>query len=270
MDKKLIVANWKMNPLTIEEAKELFEKARVYAEQIQRNDNLSEQAYNIKIVICPPFVCLSNIAGLINKTKIKLGAQDVFFQEEGGYTGEISPEMLKNLGVEYVIIGHSERRALGETDEIISKKVSESLKEGLKVILCAGESEREFRMEDEGLSKAEEFVLRQLEADLINLNFQPSILNTNLIVAYEPVWAIGTNHPDTPEDAVEMIKFIKQFLNSHYFISDPKVLYGGSVDSRNIKDFIVKKEIDGALVGHASIEKGEFEKILRSIHEYTN
>lgn len=273
MNKKLIAFNWKMNPQSLAEAKQLL--AQVKGERLKAKGN------KFDLVICPPFTHLSLIAGLINKTRVKLGAQNVFWENpkgkqasyrisSGAYTGEISPQMLKNLGVEYVIIGHSERRKyLNETNEMINKKVLAALKAELKVILCVGEPIRRGKGKEESKKKAQKFIKTQLQKDLKNLSpihFLPS----SLIIAYEPIWAISTTKKhklENPQDAIEMSIFIKKMLQvSSFKFHDMKVLYGGSVDSKDILDFIKHKEIDGALVGHASVKKEEVKKIVKILN----
>lgn len=259
MNKKLIVFNWKMSPQSIAEAKQLL--AQVKVERLKVKEN------KFALVICPPFTYLSLIAGLINKTRVKLGAQNVFWENQGAYTGEISPQILKNLGVEYVIIGHSERRQyLGETDEMINKKVLAALKAGLKVILCIGENSA---IRKKGKKAVEKFISDQLKKDLKGIkNWKLKI--ENLAIAYEPIWAISTTKKhklENPQDAIEMSIFIKKTLQvSSFKFHDMKVLYGGSVDSKDILDFIKHKEIDGALVGHASIKKEEVKKIVKILN----
>ena len=255
--KKIIIFNWKMYPSSLKEAKELF-------------NSILKQIKNLEIVVAAPFIYLSEFVGLINKTKIKLGAQDVFYKDEGAYTGEISPTMLKNLGVEYIIIGHSERRKyLDETDEMINKKVSAALKTGLKVVLCVGEPSRATSGKRQETNRAKNYVKRQLEKDLKgvkNMSYVSGPLS--LIIVYEPVWAIstsGTGKICQPKDALKMIKFIKKFLSVKCQVSSVKVLYGGSVDSKNIKNFVKYSEIDGALVGGASLKIKEVKKIIKII-----
>jgi triosephosphate isomerase len=249
--KKIIIFNWKMAPQSVGEAKYLFG-------QSVKTENSKLKA---DLAVCPPFIYLQEIAGLIYKTKLKLGAQDVFWEEKGAYTGEISAKMLKNLGVEYVIIGHSERRKfLGETDEMINKKVLAALKAGLKTILCIGE---DLKVKKKGKKAVEKFIKYQLEKDLKNLTQNSKLITQNLIIAYEPVWAIGTGRSDTPEDALGMIKFIKETLKAKSYKLTAKVLYGGSVDGKNIKNFVQSKEIDGVLVGGASLKSAEVGKIIK-------
>ena len=256
--KKLVVANWKENPESERDAVSL-------AKRIEKG--ISKSGKN-EVVIAPPFPFLSAVEKVFKR--VKLCAQNVFWENKGAYTGEVSPTMLKNSGVEYVIIGHSERRRLGETDEMLNKKVKASLKAGLKVILCVGEHERKrdlgFRIYE--LRKAQNYVKWQLEKDLKNIPKSKFLNHKSLIVAYEPVWAISTNknsNADTPENALEMIKFIKKFCYSQFAIRNLPVLYGGSVTSQNAKSFLQYKEIDGALVGGASLKAEEFGKIVKSV-----
>lgn len=240
MNKKIIIANWKLNPITVKEAVDLAKKVD------------SENS-----VICPPFPFLSAVKGAIKKSK--LGAQNIFWENKGAYTGEVSAPMLKDCGVEYVIIGHSERRRhLKETDELISKKVKAAIENKLIPILCIGETpeQRKKRV-------VEEVVKKQLEYDLSgirNLKFEIR----NLIIAYEPIWAIGTGVPCEPEEAVRVHRLIKTLIpDSRFLISNLQIIYGGSVDSKNIEGFLKYDEIEGTLVGGASINAGEFQKILK-------
>jgi len=243
-----------MNPDSLKEAKQLF-------------NFVSKQIKNEEIVVCPPFVYLSRLASFINKnSKIKLGAQNLFFESQGAYTGEISPKMLKNLGVEYVIIGHSERRRyLKETDEMINKKVLAAAKTGLKTVLCVGEEKHRLGIKNRKLEikKAKKIIKNQLGKDLKGIHNSLSKIYDFLIVAYEPVWAIGSDNFCHPADAREIIKFIKNILNSKFKTQSQKVLYGGSVDSKNIGSFIKYPEINGVLVGGASLEKNEIKKIIK-------
>ncbi len=242
----MLVANWKMNCPPAADWKAAVKKLAALKKE------------GIETVICPPFVSLEKIAALLKESGVKLGAQDVFWEKSGAFTGEISAEMLRNAGVEYAIIGHSERRRfLGETDEMINKKIASALKAGLTAILCVGEDSSVRRR---GKKAAEKFVKNQLEKDLKGL---PDVKSQKpkIIAAYEPVWAIGTGTPDTPADAAEMAGFIKEILNSKFRIPNFSVLYGGSVNGKNAGDFINSPEIDGALVGGASLKPEEFLKI---------
>jgi len=243
--KPLIIANWKMNPQELKEAKRLFNFVKRGIKKIK----------NVEIVICPPFVYLPNL--LIPKTynqNPKLGAQDVFWEEKGAFTGEISAKMLKNLGCEYVIVGHSERRKLGETDEMINKKLKAALKAKLKPILCIGETERERK---EG--KTFKVLKAQLKATLKNIS-NAKLQTSNLVLAYEPVWAIGTGNPCRPEDATKVLFFLRKFTKV-------PILYGGSVNSKNAKDYI-KVGFDGLLVGGASLDSKEFIEIIKSVAKH--
>lgn len=211
--KKLIIANWKMNPETLIKAKRLFNAVK-----------------KTKAIICPPFPYLS-----VFKYNF-LCAQDCHWEESGAFTGEVSPKRLKNLGVKYVIIGHSERRALGETEEIIEKKLKAALKAGLIPILCVGEKKGE---------NAKKVINKQLKKNL-----------KGVIIAYEPVWAIGTGNFCSANKANKVREFIKEKL-------DNKILYGGSVNSKIAKDYL-KIGFDGLLVGGASLDAEEFRKIAKN------
>lgn len=255
MIKKIIVANWKMNPASVKEADMLLK--RIW---ISKDKELS----NLEVIITPPFIYLEPLLLKAKslRLKIKFGAQDCFWENQGAYTGEISPLMLKNLGAEYVIVGHSERRSyLGETDEMISHKIKSVFENRLTPILCVGETAKQ---REKGSQK--NIVQEQLRQDLkyaSGVKHQAS----SLIVAYEPVWAIGTGNYCQPEEALEMIKFIKEILSLNFPKSDFKVLYGGSVDSNNVANYIRYSEIDGALVGGASIKIKEFQKLINEVSQ---
>ena len=257
---KLIVANWKLNPEKLSAAVKL-------AKAIDKKG----------VVICPPFPFLEAVRKNIKRAR--LGSQNVFWEEKGAYTGEVSPSMLKDSKVEYVIVGHSERRRwLHETDGMINKKVLAALRAGLKVILCVGEpAKRGLTRTPRGLTRNEQsaknYIRKQLEKDLRGAQFLRNkkslrrsaygLRKSALLVAYEPIWAIGTGKADRPSDTAEMAKFIKKFLSTTYHLPPTtKVLYGGSATSRNIKSFLKYKEIDGALVGGASLKVSEFKKII--------
>ena len=240
-----------MNPASEKEAERL---ARQIDGEIPRG---------VEVVIAPPFPFLSPLNQVMKKAK--LGAQDVFWENPsaggGAYTGEVSSSQLKSLGVKYVIVGHSERRALGETENQVNKKVIAVLTAGLKVILCVGEPPAVRRR---GLAAAKRFVKQQLSKNLYGI--KSYLLNTNrLIVTYEPIWAISSvsgGKSDTPEDAVRMIQFIKRVLKARVK-PEAGILYGGSVDAKNAEGFLKHDEIGGALVGGASLKQLEFRKIVR-------
>jgi triosephosphate isomerase len=262
---RLIVANWKMNPQSLPEAKKLFNSIKNW---VKRNSNVLK---NIGIIICPPFVYLSNFAPLASNIKhrtpsISLGAQDLFWEEKGAFTGEISPKMLKDLGVEYVIVGHSEKRKIfGETDEIINKKLKAAIKAKLKPILCIGET-----LEERKKGKTFKILKSQLTKALYHLTTQPLIHSatkplSHLIFAYEPVWAIGTGNPCKPKDAKEVLTFLRKLTQTLFHsTTQPLILYGGSVNSKNAKDYI-EVGFDGLLVGGASLDPKEFIGIIKSL-----
>lgn len=230
-------------------------------ETVSPFNSIPKKVKNPEIVVAAPFIYLDNLKSKNKNLKIKLGAQNVFWENQGAYTGEVSPLMLKNLGVEYVIIGHSERRKyLGETDEMINKKVLASLKTGLKVVLCVGEN---LKIRQRGQKAVENFVKNQLQKDLKKVSSIKYQASKNLIIAYEPIWAIDTGRSCPPEDALKMIKFIKRIMTTNYKLKTTKVIYGGSVDSKNIKNFVKYKEIDGVLVGGASLKLKEVLKIIQ-------
>ena len=236
---KLITANFKMNPATAREAVRLA------------------KAYDQKwVLIAPPFVFFEPVRRTLKRAT--LAAQNAFFEDDGAWTGEISLRQLKGLGVRHVILGHSERRKLGETDKEIGKKVTAALKLGFVVILCVGEH---WDIRKKGKRAAYAFVKKQLVADLGAFKGTESEVR-NLIVAYEPIWAIGTGKNADPGDAAEMAFFIKEFLASRFSLLTAQVLYGGSVNGRNAKGFLARPEIDGVLVGGASLHPGEFKKII--------
>lgn len=246
---KTIIANWKMNPATLKEALKL-------THELSRKPRLS----TVEVVVCPPFPYIEAISG--HWPSFKTGAQDVFWETEGAYTGEVSPTMLKSMGVRRVLVGHSERRMfLGETDEMVNKKVRATLRTGLRVVLCVGEPKHVRR---EGIEAARAYVRAQLHSALKTL-FPRSVTRRSLTIAYEPIWALSTSknpRVDTPDDAAEMIQFIKHIVSKTLYKFTPEVLYGGSVNASNAANFLERPEIDGALVGGASLRAGEFQKII--------
>ena len=245
----LIAGNWKMNT-TLSEAIELVNKMRPGLDRIK----------DVEKVICPPFTSLARIKGLIEGSSIKLGAQNMYFEEKGAYTGEISPLMLAEL-CDFVIIGHSERRHyFNETEEIIDKKVKAALKVGLKPLLCIGET-----LEENEAGKTEEVLKKQLGSPSARI-FYPG----GLVLAYEPVWAIGTGRAASGKQANDTIGFIRRHVSGQCgkeIAQGVRILYGGSVTSGNIAEFINQPEIDGALVGGASLKPDEFLDIVRQTSE---
>jgi len=245
----IIAGNWKMNT-TVEQAIELVQEMRGRLDEIE----------GVEKVLCPPFISLIAIGELVADSSIKLGAQNLYFEEKGAYTGEVSPLMLAGL-CEYVILGHSERRQyFGETDEIVNKKVKSALKVGLKPILCVGE-----RLEENEVGKTEEVVTRQVKGALAGIDSPQG-----LVIAYEPVWAIGTGKAATGEQANTTIGLIRHILSQLYseqFAQAIRIQYGGSVTGANIAEFISQPEIDGALVGGASLKAVEFLSIVEQTAE---
>ncbi|MDP3784828.1 MAG: triose-phosphate isomerase [bacterium] len=248
--RKIIIANWKMNPASPQEARRLFNSVQ----------KITRKLRGAEVVIMPPFVYLP----LFNPSRaIKLGAQDVSFKSfpagAGAYTGEISARMLKMLGVSYVLMGHSERREyFGETDKIIGEKLNAAVSQGLKAVLCVGEKEK--------VKEAfPQIVKSELKAALTNL---PRRYAARIIIAYEPVWAISTTKgakPDTPGNFFEMSIFIRRVILDIWgkaaALKIP-ILYGGSVTSKNAKGFLEVNGTQGLLVGGASLRAEEFSKIL--------
>ena len=246
----LVVGNWKMNPSSAEKAKEIFRGIKSTAKDLK----------NIKLVICPPFVYLSDLEK-ISDGNVILGAQDMFWEKDGAFTGEISPAMLKKAGEGYVILGHSERRALGETDEMVSKKVLSAVKTGLRPILCVGEKDRD----------AHGNYLHFLRNQIINsLGKIPKRFLNNIIIAYEPVWAIGKSEAEAmkPTDIHEMTIFIRKVLVEIYGSKtniNTLILYGGSVSHNNAADIIKNGEVQGLLVGRESLNPKKFGELLKTV-----
>ncbi len=245
----MIAGNWKMNT-TISEATELVKEMRAELDQID----------NVDKVICPPFISLAVVGELIKGSSIKVGAQNIYFEEKGAYTGEISPLMLADQ-CEFVIIGHSERRQyFNETGEMVNKKIVAALKVGLKPILCIGE-----KLEENEAGRTEEVVTEQLRSSLANIDY----LN-GLVIAYEPIWAIGTGKAATGKQANETIGLIRRNITKLYdkeIAQNMRILYGGSVTAANTAEFISQPEIDGALVGGASLKATEFLSIVKQTSE---
>lgn len=239
---KIIVGNWKMNPSTKKEAENIFLGVK---KEIQKHSHLLNK---VKVVICPPFVYLPFLSRLKGKSKISLGAQNVFFEEKGAFTGEISAPMLFDLGVEYVIIGHSERdRYFGETDLMANKKTKSVLKFKMKPIVCIGETKKE--------SKNQIFKILKKQITLTLRDLSPSEIS-QVIVSYEPVWAIGTGNPCAPERAKVILLFLRKFLRKN------KILYGGSVQLTNARNYF-EVGFDGLLIGGVSLKPQEFTQIIK-------
>jgi triosephosphate isomerase len=249
MNKKIIAANWKMNPATLAEAQEILERADEYL------GTLDDKEFTL--VFCPPFVFLEEVGKFLGTSRLSgqafLGAQDIAVDDSGALTGEVSGPMLARLGARYVITGHSERRwKLGESNEVVNQKVKAALRNELTPIVCIGERVRDNNFKD--------FLKDQVSATFAGLSREDI---KKCIIAYEPVWAISSNPgavPDDPESAAESISIIKEF-------ADTTFLYGGSVNSGNVRNFLSKDEVSGVLIGSASVNKDEFVKILSVVQE---
>lgn len=245
--KKLIVANWKMNPESPREAKEIFNPIKKLALTLNK----------VNTVICPPAVYLSSFQA--KSSKLTFGAQDSFGDLFGPYTGKIGPTMLRNSGASYLIVGHSETRAIGDNDLTINHKLRLALKNNLKVILCVGEHHRDEH------GNYLQFIKTQLEEDLRNVQRKSA---NDLIIAYEPIWAIGTQAKgaDTPEGFQHQAIYIRKILAAQFgkeAAMKVPVIYGGSTNSQNAEGFLKQGEADGLLVGRASLDPSEFIKILK-------
>jgi len=243
----LLAGNWKMNK-TVSEGVALVEAL------IQGMDGVSER----EVLVCPPFTALYPLKTTIENTPIKLGAQNMYFEDSGAYTGDISPLMLKDVGCTYVIIGHSERRQIfGEDDTMINRKIHTALKHGLRAIMCVGESKPQ---RDAG--QAENIVVAQVRAGLQNITAEQM---SEVVVAYEPIWAIGTGDTATPDDAQAMHAAIRTTLTALYGADTAqtvRIQYGGSVKPDNVDELMAQPDIDGALVGGASLKASDFLRIV--------
>ena len=246
MRKRVIAGNWKMNMLPNEAIKFIEELAPMIKDT------------NNEVILCVPYIDLFYSLLTVQGTNIKIGAQNMHFEQSGAYTGEISGEMLKSINVEYVIIGHSERRQyFNETDDMINKKIKSALSCGLKPIVCVGET---LKQREEG--KTFETITNQTDLALEGLSKEQV---ENVIIAYEPIWAIGTGKTATKEDANNAIKEIRNKIKQSYGqnIADGVIIqYGGSVKSTNAKELFEMSDIDGALIGGASLKVDEFSKII--------
>ena len=246
MRKKVIAGNWKMNMLP-DEAIKFIEELTPLVKDTQN-----------EVILCVPYTDLFYALLTAQNTNIKIGAQNMHFEEKGAYTGEVSGKMLKAINVEYVIIGHSERRQyFNETDETVNKKLKAAFTYGLKPIVCVGET-----LEEREAGKTTDIITKQTELALEGLE-EEQVANT--IIAYEPIWAIGTGKTATSEDANNSIKEIRNKIEEIYGqkVSDRVIIqYGGSVKSTNAKELFSMSDIDGGLVGGASLKADEFSKIV--------
>ncbi|MDE0041457.1 MAG: triose-phosphate isomerase [Candidatus Poribacteria bacterium] len=248
----LVVANWKLNK-TVGEAVGFAFTLR---------DMVSDVS-GAEIVLAPTFTALSSVASALDGSNIHLSAQDVFWEDNGAFTGEISPAMLKDVGCEYVIIGHSERRQyFGETNEAVNKKVKASLSTSLKPILCVGES-----FEDREAGRTESVIEDHVRNGIAGIS-SDAMLST--VIAYEPVWAIGTGVTATPDQAQRAHIFIRSLLSEMYsdeLAAEVRIQYGGSVKPDNTSELMAQPDVDGALVGSASLEVESFAQIVKSANK---
>ena len=249
MRKKVIAGNWKMNK-TLIESQELVSKII---------NGLGKDS-KCDVVVCPPFTSLNEVYSLIKNTPVKLGAQNMHYENNGAYTGEISADMLKSVGCEYVILGHSERRAIfEESDETINKKIKAAIGKKLKVIFCVGE---QLDQREKGITM--DIISNQVTKGLNGITAENI---SEIIIAYEPVWAIGTGKTATPRQAQEIHLFIRKLIEEEYSstIAEKLIIqYGGSVKPENAGELLAQKDIDGALVGGACLIADSFLGIIAS------
>ncbi|NEU30151.1 triose-phosphate isomerase [bacterium LRH843] len=247
MRKPIIAGNWKMHK-TLDEAKQFVREIK---ESVPVNSE-------VDTVVCSPALFLESLVKEASGTDVKIGAQNVHFEEKGAFTGEVSPVALADLGVDYVIIGHSERRELfAETDESVNKKVHAALKHGLIPIMCCGETD-----EEREANKTNTIVQSQVTAGLAGLTEEQV---KQVVIAYEPIWAIGTGKSSTAEDANDVCAYIRSVVAESYSAEAARAVriqYGGSVKPANIKEYMSQSDIDGALVGGASLEPASFLELL--------
>ncbi|MCZ6468307.1 MAG: triose-phosphate isomerase [Candidatus Dadabacteria bacterium] len=248
MKKMMVAGNWKMNMLRYQ-AKELTQDII---------SGLVDVKDDIDIVLAPPFTALDVVSGLIGNSRVMLAAQNVFWEDRGAFTGEISPAMLVDAGCKWVIIGHSERRGiLGETDTVVRKKIKASLSDGLNVIVCVGET-----LQEREVGKTIKIVQSQVESALMDLELDDP---QRFVIAYEPVWAIGTGKNATPKEAEDVHATIREITGS-IFAQDSeliRIIYGGSVNGDNIDELLHMENIDGALIGGAGLDADSFVKIVK-------
>ncbi|MFH1610866.1 MAG: triose-phosphate isomerase [Patescibacteria group bacterium] len=259
MKKIYLIANWKMQ---LNKSDSVRLAVEVCKSASATNSFCATADKNLEVVLCPSYVHLSNVARKIKNSGIKLGAQNAFYHDKGSYTGEVSPSQLKELEVDYVIIGHSERREyLNETDEDVNRKVKITLENNLVPIICVGET-----MQEKQDEKADIVIIKQINKALQDIELKD---NQKLIIAYEPVWVIGTGKAVDPKEAEHAIEVIKYNLMEHFSeeIIDKhiSIVYGGSVNADNINDFLKIDLIEGALVGGASLSADKFIPIIKNI-----
>lgn len=259
MKKTYLIANWKMK---LNKSDSVRLAVEVCKSAFATNNSCATADKNIEIVLCPSHIHISDVARKIRNSDIKLGAQNVFYHNEGSYTGEVSPSQLKEIGVEYVIIGHSERREnLNETDEEVNRKVDVVLENGLTPIVCIGET-----MEERRDGKTDLVLIKQISKAMEDIELKK---DQKIIIAYEPIWVIGTGKavdPKEAEQAIEVIKYnLLELFDEEIIDTHISIIYGGSVDADNINDFLKITLIEGALVGGASLSADKFIPIIKNI-----
>ncbi|MFD0933263.1 triose-phosphate isomerase [Psychroflexus salinarum] len=249
MRTQIVAGNWKMN-CSLDESLHLLNELKL--------KDFSKS--NAEVIIAPPYTNLYPIHQNLKNSSIKISSQNINENESGAFTGEISPKMLKSVGVEYVIIGHSERRAIyNESDALLAKKVTAALKHDLKIMFCVGEV-----LEQRKAEKHFDVVKEQLEKGLFHISASEM---KNVVIAYEPVWAIGTGETASPEQAQEIHEHIRKVLAEKYnqdMANQTSILYGGSVKPNNAKEIFAKKDVDGGLIGGASLDADSFAEIVMS------
>ena len=248
MRKKIVAGNWKMN--------ENLQEGVALAKEI--NEALVADKPNCGVIICTPFIHLASVAQVIDLNVVALGAENCADKEKGAFTGEVSAAMVKSTGAQYVILGHSERRQYyGETAEILKEKVQLALANGLKVIFCCGET-----LEEREANKQNEVVKAELDGSVFNLTAEEW---KNIVLAYEPIWAIGTGKTATSDQAEEMLAYIRSIVADKYgkeVADDTTILYGGSCKASNAPELFAKPNIDGGLIGGASLKAADFKGII--------
>ena len=245
-NKKIIAGNWKMNGLK-------RDSWQLMNDLLSKFENPDEKL-NFEMLICPPFTLISEIVAMSEGSPISVGAQNCSDKLSGAYTGEISPAMLKDLGAKFVILGHSERRAyFGETNELVSQKAETALEQGLTPIICIGET----------LEQKENGSATAVIEDQFTKSLPASATPDNVIIAYEPVWAIGTGRSATTQDIIDIITKIREVAEKRFGTKNISVLYGGSVKASNAKEIFAIKDVDGVLVGGASLKADEFWNIAK-------
>lgn len=253
-NRKLVIGNWKMNPGTLEEAKKIAKKTRSIAAKLER----------VEVVACPPYPFMATCMSRKQPDHLHLGAQSVSIEDAGPHTGEVGAGMLASMGAEYIIVGHSEERARGETDETVSKKVSRIIEAGLTAVVCVGEKAR-----DENSSYFN-FIRDEIKNSFAGIPVEKA---KKIVIAYEPIWAIGAKEAMAPDQVYEMSLFVKKAFADVFGAEAGlklKVLYGGSVNFRNAGDIITIGKVDGLLVGRESVNMPGFVELLKAVDSTKN